>query len=362
MTDIREEYAQYLDLDRLDRGLTDTPDPASDEEIVAVCERLLAFYAAMKRDQPAQRDVFQPGGEWKTYHEDRADLYGSWTKGDAAATAAGLRDFWRNGYGPIVKQYATFDKLTTDAATRERFADAMAYDYMVWKNLFHADPAELAVPPVGNPWGYELDGVVVAPKALRYHVLASQIRDLTSDAKRPVVAEVGAGYCGMAYSLLRDGAAVAYVDFDLPETLMLGAYYLLRTLPAGEVLLYGEGDLDAAALGRYSALLMPNWMIEKLPEASADVFLNTFSLSEMPLPVIEEYLEHISRCCRGYFLHNNMDREGVYQYGCPRTPASQFPVDAGFKPVYRRYDLFQRRHFGRDGDYREFLYQKKAGA
>lgn len=362
MTDIRDEYAKYIDLDRLDKGLKSIPDPASDRELLTVCERLCAFYKAMKRDQPDARAIFQPGGEWKTYHENKAELYAAWERGDAQATAEGFRDFWRGGLGAIVKQYAMYDKLVDDPATRERFSEAMAYDYMIWKNLFHDDPAELAVPPVGNPWGYVLDGVTVAPKALRYNVLTRQIRDLTSDVPRPVVAEIGAGYCGMAHYLLRSDSPACYVDFDLPETIMIGAYYLLRTLPESKILLYGEGPLNKEALTAYDAILMPNWAIDDLPDGGADLFLNTFSLSEMPEDVIAEYLGHIARCCKSYFLHNNMDREGVCQYGCYRTPSSQFPVDDAFKLVYKRYDLFQQRHEGRDGDYREFLYQKKNGA
>ena len=106
-------------------------------------------------------------------------------------------------------------------------------------------------------------------------------------------------------------------------------------------------------------LLCPNWEIRSLPAAIVDVFLNTFSLSEMPLEVIREYVSNIERSCRGYFLYNNMDREGVVNRGHERVPCSQYPISPNkFKTLYKRYDLFQELHSGRDGDYREVLLQR----
>jgi hypothetical protein len=102
-------------------------------------------------------------------------------------------------------------------------------------------------------------------------------------------------------------------------------------------------------------------MLPNLPDNSVDLFLNTFSLSEMPFEVIAEYIRNIERTCRGYFLYNNMDREGVLNRGHERVPCSKYPIPTEhFKQLYKRYDTFQRLHSGRDGDYREVLLQKIA--
>jgi hypothetical protein len=64
-----------------------------------------------------------------------------------------------------------------------------------------------------------------------------------------------------------------------------------------------------------------------------------------------------------YFLHNNMDRAGVINEGHERTPGSKFPfLDGTFKLLYKHYDLFQQKHSGRDGDYREFPYERTSTA
>jgi hypothetical protein len=357
---IPEETAPYLDKESLERGLANRPDSMTEAEALPLMSELGAFYRSMQTGQRGQPAVFQPAGEWSVYIEARREFYLALSAGDGVETWRSLKDFWRNRLGAIVKQYALFESLAAGAEARRRFVELMARDYVIWRHLFGEDPATLAIPPVGNPWGCHFDNVLIAPKALRYHALSTQIRHITSDVPRPVIAEIGAGYGGMAYYLLRGDQPVCYLDFDLPETLVLAAYYLRRTLPHRKVHLCARPEeLTPALLQACDVVLAPNWGIRSLPGRSVDLFLNTFSLSEMPMPAIAEYLQQIERTCRGYFLHNNMDRPGVINGGSERIPCSRYPIPAGkFKLLSRRYDLFQDRHHGRDGDYRELLYQR----
>ncbi len=357
---IAEESAPYLDLAALERGLQDNPDPSSETDCRPLLQELSTCYQRMVAERARQPAVFQPGGEWQVHVRNRSDFYRDLEQGDLGAAWRWLQNFWRNPLGVIVKQYATFERLKADPDARQHFARLMARDYVIWSHLFHEPPAVLAVPNVGNPWGYWVDDVIIAPKAMRYHALATQARQVLADVDRPVIAEIGAGYGGVAHFLGRQDRKLVYVDFDLPETLILAAYYLKRTLPHRRVrLLASAEELTAATLAEADIVLAPNWALPRLPDTSVDLFLNTFSLSEMPMPTIEEYVRQIARTCRGYFLHNNMDRAGVINAGSERVPCSRFPIpDGAFKLLYRRYDLFQDRHFGRDGDYREMLYQR----
>jgi len=355
-----DESEPYRSVAAVERGLRDNPDRASEEECRPLLRELSIAYQRMVRARSRQPAIYQPGGEWAVHVRSRDDFYRCLERQDLDGAWLWLRDFWRNPLGVIVKQYATFERLVTEPGARENFAALMARDYVVWKNLFNEPPSTLAVPAVGNPWGYDVDGVVIAPKAMRYHALARQVEELVTDVERPVVAEIGAGYGGVAHYLARAGRDLIYVDFDLPETLILAAYYLRRTLPHCRIRLLAEADeLTPAMLTGADVVLAPNWTLPRLAERSVDLFLNTFSLSEMPMPTIEEYLHQIVRTCRGYFLHNNMDRAGVINAGCERVPCSRFPIPRDcFKRLYQRYDLFQDLHTGRDGDYREVLYQK----
>lgn len=355
------ESQHYYDINALEAGLkTQSAAAENDSDNQQLLKRLQKFYLSNKEYQQHQLEIYQPAGEWREHVNHRMPHYQAFYNETTDELNELLSNFWRNELGVLVKQYASYEQLKIDAQLREAYSQLMAYDLMIWHELFHVDVSELKIPDVGNPWGYLWDATLIGSKVLRYHTLITQINGLVADVDRPVIAEIGAGYCGMAYYLMRGDEKRVYIDFDLPETLAVGAYYLSKTLPHRKIYLHEGGPVDwQDVLQNYDAIMMPNWAIETLPANSVDVFLNTFSLSEMSRPVIEQYLKKISIACRHYFLHNNMDRHGVVNEGFERTPASQYPYPAdSFKCLYKRYDLFQQKHSGRDGDYREFLYQK----
>lgn len=355
------ESLQFYDEQALEAGLVPkTPKTENDPENQRLLKKLQHFYLSGKAYQRHQPEIYLPSGEWREHVNHRMPFYQAFSEGSTDNLDALLSNFWRNELGVLVKQYAGYQQLQDDVERRKAYVELMAYDLMIWRNLFGVDFSELEIPDVGNPWGYLWEGTLIGSKVLRYHTLVTQITELVSDLNRPVVAEIGAGYCGMAYYLMKGNDKRVYIDFDLPETLAVGAYYLSKTLPHRKIFLHDGGEVDwQKVLREYEIVMMPNWAIDSLPALSVDVFLNTFSLSEMSYPVIEQYLKKISVACRHYFLHNNMDRPGVFNAGFERTPASQYPFPSNsFKSLYKRYDLFQQKHSGRDGDYREFLYQR----
>jgi hypothetical protein len=345
--------------DALALGLADRPTVIADGELKPVVERMVAMYRAAKRDQAAAPPPYQPTGEWSDFIAERAGLYAAIEAGDVDATLDLLRDFWRHPLlGVIVKEYAQYPQLAAgESDFVERFERNVGRNFLIWKEIFGRPTASLAIPRVGNPWGLALDGELIAPKATRYHAHAETIANLVAGVSEPFVAELGAGYGGTAYYFLRDNPKVSYIDFDLPETLVIAAFYLLACLPGRKALLYGEHDipLSAERIAEHDIILLPNYCLPELPDGSVDVFLNAFSLSEMRPQAIEACIGEIQRASRGYFLHNNMDRRGVVNRGFERIPASTFPIDgARLKLIYKHFDLFH----GHDGDYREFLYER----
>lgn len=200
---ITSEYSHLISDEALQRGLKEQNDCEKIEDLQVLANQLCRMYVSLKKDQQQQPEVYLPGGEWNRHIETRGYIYKAWLNGDVNKTVEILRNFWRNELGIMVKQYATYQKLLEDADIRAKFIDQMSYDYMIWENLFDINPEELAVPPVGNSWGYYIKNVMIAPKALRYSVLANQITEITRDINHPVITEIGAGYGGFAYYLLR---------------------------------------------------------------------------------------------------------------------------------------------------------------
>jgi hypothetical protein len=346
-------------MDALERGLTPRPDALDDDRARAIVAEVADFYRRIRRPDEELAEPFRAGGEWKVYVDSRREIYDAAVRGDVDTLAPRLRDFWRDELlGPIVSQYSYFPALAAgDEEKTGRFTQSLARDYAYWRSLFKdEDPQVLEFPRVGNPWGLELDGVLVSPRSLRFDAMARQITELLRDVDGPVVTDIGGGFGGMGDRLMRFNARITYVDFDLPETLMIAAYYLRTAFPDRDVVLWDpEVPLDREALRSHDVVLAPHYAIAELAPDSVDLFLNMFSLSEMRWEALSEYMRVIARSGRRYFLQNNVDRTGVVNRGYERTPCSRFPLDrSAFKTLYHRFDTFQ----GPEGDYRESLHER----
>jgi hypothetical protein len=169
--------------------------------------------------------------------------------------------------------------------------------------------ASLTPPNIGNPFGVVLNGTFVRHSSEDQHYCAHRIIDLLGPAEAPVVAEIGGGFGGMAYFLVRDRPGVTYLNFDLPETIALASYYLLSAFPDAKATLYGEAELGVNVLRNSRFILMPGFAIRQLPAHSVDVAFNARILSDLSTASLHEYLAEIARTTRGYFLHLNR-REG----------------------------------------------------
>jgi hypothetical protein len=171
-----------------------------------------------------------------------------------------------------------------------------------------------------------------------------------------VVAEIGGGYGGFAYYLLHSSKNTTYINFDLPEIVLIAGYYLMMALPEAKVLLYGEAEsITPEQVQNHDIILMPNFCLPELPDKSVDVFLNSRSLAEMPVPVIDEYLEQVGRTTRGYFFHDNSDEATTAPgSGLLEVPASLFTMPQN---VFKRIYAVKTPWSGDLSRQKEYLYQ-----
>jgi putative sugar O-methyltransferase len=204
---------------------------------------------------------------------------------------------------------------------------------------------------IGNPFGLELDGTFVTHGSDYLHYYATVLNRLVAEADRPTVVELGGGYGGMAYFLVRNSPKTTYVDFDLPENLALTAYYLLRAFPGMKIALYGEEELSTSTLENNRIVLMPNFEISKLPANCATAVFNSYSLAEMSAEAIEEYVKQMTKISRKYFLHVNHTRRSL-------VSADNFGIERhGYQLLHRKAALWNQ---GRElvVDEYEYLYSR----
>jgi hypothetical protein len=194
-------------------------------------------------------------------------------------------------------------------------------------------------------------------------IYGSLLSELINDQEAPVVADLGAGYGKFGYFALRDIERFTFIDFDLPETLCLAAYYLMKAWPQKRVLLFGEEDYSSLSHKRYDLIFMPCYEIAKLGESSVDLFINKHSLGEMTRESVTNYVFHISKASR-YFFHMNHDiYPQIYSDGSSGMLGHEYPVPRDkFKLLFRVPEIgnaLQRRGPDFRSDIFVYLYERR---
>lgn len=268
-----------------------------------------------------------------------------------------LRNFYRNEMSSGIlggnEAYQAFCNDTHHAGNFRR-------TFNVWKNSLLAPNIEkLACKKVGNPYGVYLNGNIVHANNMLNHYRASMTINLLADIEDPIVMEVGGGYGGYAESLLSCDFHGTYINFDLPENLIVSSYYLMMSFPDKKILTYQDDikTLSRAVLEKYDIVLLPHYLIEKVEELAVDLAINTISFSEMDFSNISNYLARFSKTSRHYIYHENMlDGGAGYEF----YPVSTFPTLDNFKLIFSSpsrwpwFSINSAHHH-----HAEFLYERK---
>jgi hypothetical protein len=259
------------------------------------------------------------------------------------------KGFIENGYYGPIKNGKNIDKM--------EFVNSILDDYMQWEKLVKDTKIKkLESPPIGNPWGYYLDGALVLSNSFRNNYYANHIKNLLRKEKCPVIAEIGCGFGGVGYHLMASGTGCKYIAFDLPEIIPVVQYYLMGAFPEKKVLLMGEIKTDQITrdvIDKYDIILMPHFQIRKLAENSVDALMNSHSFSEMGYSQIEEYMRQMGRVTKMYFFHDN-SRKAINMGGHKEIISDEFPVPEDFRLIYKMASPWK----SGNGRYWEHLYVK----
>jgi hypothetical protein len=138
-----------------------------------------------------------------------------------------------------------------------------------------------------------LEGTLIRAGAEYQHYCADRVARLLN-SKQTTVAEVGGGFGGMAYCLLRDHPRTKYIDFDVPESIALTTYYLARAFPNLKFLLYGEDELTLDAISQADIVLMPVFQLAALPPMCVDLTFSSHTMSDLAPFAAAEYLKNVA--------------------------------------------------------------------
>jgi hypothetical protein len=310
--------------------------PRSDDS--AMLRRIVSAYQKSKEKQRSAAATFNVSNEWLwIYERDLGPAMEALSKGNVNELDRMYSNFFRDSCSTglaglpsnLHKKY--FGSRISDRCRKIVVIDGL-HRYQLWKSRTGAafSVQDMTCPLVGNPYGNTIDGVFLRPGADYHHCYAQEIRELLPFGGNQVVAELGGGFGGMAYYLVRDTPGVTYINFDLPEAVALATYYLMKSIPNLNMTLYGEADLNAETLNKRGVVMMPSFEILKMGSKSVSVSFNSYSLAEMSPPAIRQYIAEITRMTSGHFLHVNHNKKAV-------LGADDFGVEtSGFQLIRRK--------------------------
>ena len=313
-----------------DRKVTENiPSVNTDEQQRKIINDVYEAYTAGCLQCPNLDEKYRTGENWRHFMEgSRPNFYSAIKSSDLDTLSNMLENFFRNELtGGTFGGKEGYDGFCASNMELKPLRDY----FNVWKHSVpDASIQELDNPHVGNPYGISVDGVLINTNSFMNHYRSAVLKRLISEVEAPMIAELGGGFGGLAYYLSKNNSGMTYINFDLPENLIVSSYYLKSIFPDKKIKLYDGSpeELSRSNLQEYDLVLLPHFCLPQLSSLSVDLFVNTISLSEMDYLNIETYFKEIYRVTKKYFYHENMIDNGAgYKY----FPTSVFPELVDFR-------------------------------
>jgi hypothetical protein len=302
--------ARY-NLQNVSAGLAPRMDESEDDS--ALLERICAAYNAAIRDESVAPKAYRATRWWEEHR--RASLQPviqALATCDLRTLRPIYRNFLRNSCSagligmPYLLSNNRYGFKREDVYRRFSMSDVLyRIDYWKVKTRGRFGMCALAGPGAGNPFGVVVEGTLIGAGAEYHHYCAQRISELLDSAscqENSIVAEIGGGFGAMAWYLLRDRPGITYLNFDVPESIALASYYLIKSLPHLRFLLYGERELTKGTLASADVILMPLFTMPSLPKGSAEITFCSHVLSDISDEALATYLTDVDRMTQGCFL------------------------------------------------------------
>jgi putative sugar O-methyltransferase len=282
-------------------------------------KRICDAYNKSKLVQSKSENIFSPSNEWlpiyenslkdvisalKTYNYQKLhSIFANFYREDCSDGLVGSYDMRNRYFGNNI---SFLNKL--------QWANSAIHSFKVWssRQITNEPISNLQSPNIGNPYGFYFNDQFVSC-GLYQHFYASQIKRLLEKKANKSILELGGGFGGMAYFIIRDIPNCSYLDLDLPENIALTSFYLIKAFPQKNITLFGESDnLNEFKQGN-KIFLMPSFVVKELNSDSIDLVFNSYSLAEMSKETIEFYMSEFERLISksGYFYHLNHNSKSL---------------------------------------------------
>ena len=298
------------DLQNVTKGFTSRIDESSDD--TEVLERICAAYSrAIATQQQLAPDEYE--ASWRRQRQGPlSTVIRALLERNTVALSRMYRNFYRDPCSsgllaaPNGMSKAYFSRTIKDIY-RHFYLTHVLYRLDYWRELteHRFRLQDLAGPGIGNPFGVVIEGTLITVGAEYAHYCAHRVHEVADStaSAAATVAEIGGGFGGVAYYLLCTQRPLRYINFDIPESVALCSYYLMKALPALRFLLFGEKALTEEAISHADVVLMPTFELEAIPARSVDITFSSYALSNLSGGAMGEYLKNVVRMTRQSMLY-----------------------------------------------------------
>ena len=134
-----------------------------------------------------------------------------------------------------------------------------------------------------------------------------QIKNTLASSPNKTILEIGSGSGITPYWCNRLGLGPIQI-IDLPHVAVLQAFYLIKSLPNANILLYGEEQ----GVSEPEIIIYPHWAFLELPKNKVELVFNQDSFAEMSNEAVLNYLTWISDIGAQILLSINHESGAAY--------------------------------------------------
>lgn len=321
-----------------------------DKKDIKISKEIIETYNLLKKKYTSK-------SEWTWINsKKRSTFIKSLISRDLVKTAAILANCFKNDSSFGITSWH-WSKLK-NSTNKKKFISSILKDYLTWSEFAQIKETDSQHLNTGGKFG-NFYGLLINKKKLmidtpRHDYYAKRIIEILGNIKKKnrALVEIGGGYGGLCFQLLKKKFKDTYINIDILETLLIN-YYFLRKYTNKKIVIC---DLKKIKKFHSKNIYLGTSNYFKNLNKNIDLAFNSNSFSEMSKKDVLYYFKQINIYKAKYIYHQNSNF--IFFPNSPRhieNIASKFPINKKkYECISNNISLWN----SGKGRYREYLYKR----
>tara|TARA_B100000524_G_scaffold327787_1_gene212092 strand:+ start:68 stop:1123 length:1056 start_codon:yes stop_codon:yes gene_type:complete len=314
-----------------------------------ICKEILKIYESLNKKHKYK-------SEWSWINDNkRSDFLATLKRKNIKKLSNIFSNFFLNSSSFGIISW-DFKKLKSKKKNLELISNIYK-DFLFWSEFVQKNNKDIkflnSFKNFGNCYGLKLKNQLIMVDTPRHDYFANKIIKLIGKKKSQIFTEIGGGYGGLIFQLLKRGFKGTIINVDIIETLLI-SYFFLRKFTKKKIIICDlEKKINFNSNNIY--LCTPEFFLKL--KSKINLIFNCHSFSEMSKNDLNLYLKKINKIKVNYFLHQNSN---ILLYPDSKRHveilAKDFPINLNYyNLIYSQVSMWS----SGSGRYREYLYKKK---